>query len=262
MTDLEAWLTALAGASYSPNTLRQRRFFLGHFLAAHPDPWAVTTDEVSAWLAADQRWTPATRAAARGSLGSFYRWAMKTGRTERNPVKDTNAPRVSRGVPRPAPERVLTAALARATPRVRMMLLLAAYGGLRRAEVAALGVGDIDDPWLHVLGKGHKVRLVPIHPIVADELEHYLPTVTGRWLFPAADGGHLSPDRVGALMSDALGPGWTAHTLRHRFGTRLYAGTHDVFQAQTLLGHASAATTQRYVAVPDEAMFAAVAAIP
>ena len=136
------------------------------------------------------------------------------------------------------------------------MLLLAAYGGLRRAEIAALHHGDIVDGVMRVHGKGGKVRTVPVHDRIASEL----PAGDG-YLFPGRDHGHLSPGQVGRLMSDALGPGWTAHTLRHRFGTRLYAGSRDILQAQSLLGHSSPATTQRYVAAPDDGVRAAVNAI-
>jgi len=41
------------------------------------------------------------------------------------------------------------------------------------------------------------------------------------------------------------------HGLRHRFATRAYARSRDLRAVQELLGHASPAITQRYVAVSD-----------
>jgi integrase len=152
---------------------------------------------------------------------------------------------------------VLADALERSSERTRLMLLLAAYAGLRRAEIAKLHTCDLVDGTMRIKGKGGRVRSVPIHPRIAA----HLAGAPYGYLFPGSRGGHLSPDRVGRIMSDALGPGWTAHTLRHRFGTRLYAQSHDVLQAQQLLGHSSPATTQRYVRLPDDAAAAAVAAI-
>ena len=41
------------------------------------------------------------------------------------------------------------------------------------------------------------------------------------------------------------------HQLRHLCATEVHDQTHDLRLVQTLLGHASLATTQRYVAVDD-----------
>ncbi len=71
---------------------------------------------------------------------------------------------------------------------------------------------------------------------------------------------HMHVDAVGKAMRRALGFASSAHALRHRFATRAYAGTHDLLAVQRLLGHASPATTQIYVAVSDDALRAAVAA--
>jgi integrase len=77
------------------------------------------------------------------------------------------------------------------------------------------------------------------------------------WLFPTGFGGHLTPDAVGRLVSRVLPDGWTMHTLRHRFATRGYRGTHNLRAVQMLLGHASIATTERYLAVDDAEIRAA-----
>lgn len=51
------------------------------------------------------------------------------------------------------------------------------------------------------------------------------------------------------------------HQLRHRFATRAYSVDRDVFTVQELLGHASPATTRRYVLVPRSALRATVKAV-
>ena len=70
----------------------------------------------------------------------------------------------------------------------------------------------------------------------------------GGWLFPGQVDGHLSPDYVGTLLRRLLGRGYSAHTLRHRFASRAYAGTRDLLAVQNLLGHSKPETTQRYIA--------------
>jgi integrase len=59
---------------------------------------------------------------------------------------------------------------------------------------------------------------------------------------------------AGELCSIALGGRWTLHTLRHRFGTAAYRGSHDLRAVQELLGHSSPATTQIYVAVNEDSL--------
>ncbi len=66
----------------------------------------------------------------------------------------------------PSPRR--SSALAEAPPRIRPMLYLAAYQGLRAVEIAGLtreNIHDLDDP-PHpvVLGKGNKERVLPLAP--------------------------------------------------------------------------------------------------
>ena len=56
------------------------------------------------------------------------------------------------------------------------------------------------------------------------------------------------------------GDGWTAHSLRHRYATTTYAVTRDLLLVSKLLGHASVETTQRYIAMPDDRLRAAVEA--
>ena len=79
------------------------------------------------------------------------------------------------------------------------------------------------------------------------------------WLFPARDGErHLQPKWIGVLIGRALGPGWTTHTVRHRFATQAYQTQRDLRAVQELLGHSKPETTARYAAVPDGALAAAV----
>lgn len=127
-------------------------------------------------------------------------------------------------------------------------------------EVAQLHRDDVTElpdgtAALLIRGKGRKVRAVPLHPKVAGALAG----VEG-FMFPSTrtSSGHLSPGALGDLVSDLLGPGWSGHTLRHRAASDWYAVDRDLVAVQRLLGHASIATTQIYVAPPPDAMTAAV----
>lgn len=53
---------------------------------------------------------------------------------------------------------------------------------------------------------------------------------------------------------------WTLHKLRHRFASKAYRGTRNLRAVQELLGHANVAITERYTAVDDDEMRAAMMA--
>lgn len=249
------YVRSLRAAGRSPGTVRLHRHYLHGLAARQPDPWAVTTAQLEAWLAAG-RWSPETRKSARAAVSGFYRWAVRAGLLERDPAASLPAVSVPTGKPRPAPEQVLERALRLADRRERLMILLAAYAGLRCCEIARVHSSDLVGSTLYVHGKGGKVRTVPV---LRDELAHAIRRADG-WVFPGRTDGHLAACTVTALLSAALPEGWTGHTLRHRFATRAYAGTHDLLAVGELLGHARPETTKRYVLTPDDALRAAVIA--
>lgn len=251
--DVAGFVRHLRAAGRAESTIRLRRMHVERALTWINRPtWTVRHEDLSDYMALNQ-WSPETRKSVRASLQAFYQWGELVGHVEVDPSRKLPNVTVPGGKPKPAPTPVVERALAQADDRVTLMVQLAAYAGLRRAEIAALHADDVIGDSLRIRGKGGKVREVPLHPALAE----HLAGVEG-FVFPGRDHGHLSPDRVGRLMSDVLGKGWTAHTLRHRFATRAYASDRDLLSVQQLLGHSSVATTQRYTQVPDDALRRAV----
>jgi integrase len=254
---LHGYETALLAAGRSPGTVRLHRHYLAGLRAAHPaTPWAITTPQLREALS-NPRWSAETRKSARQAFRGFYRWAHGDGLIDHDPAFSLPGIRVPNGVPRPAPALVVAALLAQnPCERVWLMAALAALVGLRAAEIARVHRDDYVGDELLITGKGGKVRAVPIlEPRLAARLE----AVDG-WAFPNGLGSHLTPGHVSKLLSAAMPPGWTAHTLRHRCATVAYAGTRDLLAVGQLLGHSRPETTQRYVRIPDDAVRAAVTA--
>lgn len=260
---IEQWTHFMLAASRPPTTVYLREYHLRRLAAelpGVPSPYRVMTNDLTEWIAR-KSWSPETVRSYRSSLRSFYGWAHDMGMMTNNPAGLLPSVRRPQRVARPTPEAVLCESLARADSRVRLMVLLGARLGLRRAEIAQLHTRDVipseAGTWqLRVYGKGRKERVLPLVGELRDELAAF----PEGWIFPGRDHGHLSPARVGELLSDVLGPGYTGHTLRHRFASTAYAGTHDLFAVQSLLGHSQPETTRQYVQVADDALTAAVEA--
>jgi integrase/recombinase XerC len=252
----ELYFTAMQAAGRSAGTIALHRHYLGSLMLAHPrSPVLVTTAHLLTFLAVPH-WAPETRKSARAAVRSFYRFLHGAGHIEDDPSLGLPSVRVPPAMPRPTPEH-LVAQLVRDDGRVGFMAMLAAYGGLRAAEVARVHGRDLLGDVLTVHGKGGKVRAVPV---VSYPLRRRLEAVGDGWAFPNGRGGHLSPGHVSRLLSRALPEGWTAHTLRHRMATTAYAGTRDLLAVGAVLGHSRPETTQRYVLLPDDALRRAVAA--
>jgi integrase len=201
-------------------------------------------------IADKQTWSAEHRRSLKTSMISFFEWAMAEEIVDHNPALCLPKVKSPMPHPRPAPDRIWDELLTAAKPRERLMAQLAAGAGLRRGEIAQLHIDDLvedHDGWsLFVRGKGSKQRVVPITDRLAAEIrrQHQF-----GYLFPGLTNGHLSPQRVGEVLSRLMPEGWSAHSLRHRYATRGYAGTHDLRAVQEALGHASVRTTQIYTAV-------------
>jgi len=223
-----------------------------------------------------------------GAIRTFYRWAMLTGATERDPSALLGSPKVINRLPtvlrpREAAELAEAPSAPRSSPQERSPLEQAVilrdravlellYGsGLRVGEVASLGVAGVDLNRARVLvrGKGDKEREVPMSDYAVDALDRWLstgrPTMAGedrRTMFFNRKGKPFSGRDIRAMVEQYAGrllPGRrvSPHTLRHSFATHLLEGGADIRAVQELLGHASVATTQRYTHVSRARLFEA-----
>lgn len=266
---IDDYVTYLVAIGRPRTTVDLRRYqlrYLAKSLNMIPD--AIGYDDLIGWFGRHD-WKAETRRSYRSGVRGFFAWAAKTGRLPDDPAFEL--PQVTQGkaVARPAPDHVWTAALMAADARVGLMLRLAGELGLRRAEVARVHVRDLrhgpSGAQLVVHGKGSRQRILPVNPglaalIAAGAAGHTPGAAAKGWLFPGDDHGHLSPAYVGTLCSRLMPDVWTLHSLRHRFASRAYRGSRNLRAVQTLLGHSNVAITERYTAVDDDEVRAAMCA--
>lgn len=253
---IESWVDWMRAVGRSPATIRIRRASLRSF-AREYDLSTASMIDVAEWLSR-QPGGPSRRQGHLSSLRSFYKYATAAGHLTRSPAALVPSVHVPEPDRRPVPEHVLARALAESSERTRLALLLGAYAGLRRTEIATLHSDWISDGWIRVTGKGGRVRLVPIHPLLRPRL-----AVVEGYAFPSrvAAFPHVHGETVADWITAALGSPWTAHSLRHRFATQAYRATRDIRSVQALLGHQSPATTSSYVRADGDTLTATVLAV-
>ena len=160
--------------------------------------------------------------------------------------------------------------------RDRALLSLLLGGGLRRAEAVALKRCDIDqiDAVVTVLGKGGRVRRVPLSRTVAGAVDAWMALLPLDYksVFPLVSrSGRFLVDRSisGAAVAELLRrraavAGIAAvkpHDLRRTCASDCLEAGVDVLALQRLLGHASASTTLRYDMRGEQVRRAAVEAV-
>ncbi|MCA9655631.1 MAG: tyrosine-type recombinase/integrase [Myxococcales bacterium] len=147
--------------------------------------------------------------------------------------------------------------------RDRAVLEVLYGGGLRVSECVKLDLSHLrwDGERLLVRvvsGKGGKDRIVPLGRPAAQALREYLalrehlltPRSPAEAVFLGNRGGRLSDRQVRYLVerrsSEQARARISPHGLRHSFATHLLESGCDLRAIQSMLGHASLSTTQRY----------------
>lgn len=234
--DVDCWLETLKAAGFSDDTVRSRRYKIARLCRELPSPMETTGEQITRVFAAHD-WKPETRKGYRNTIAGFYRWFYETGRRGDNPTAKVPKVKKPQAHPHPCPDKYILMALGKATEDERRMIRLAAECGLRRSEIAAVNSDDVMDD-------------------LAAEIQ-----ACGGYLFPGRWSGHVEASYVGKHITRLLPDGWSAHSLRHRYATRTYESTHDLYLVSKLLGHSSVETTQIYVAMPDSRLRAGMSAV-
>lgn len=251
MYRVEEYVVFMRRRGLAETTIEKRRRCV-EMLAAEYDLDAVTAEEVQQFL--DRRGVGSrARYGWLSHLGCFYRWAVANERVQRDPVARLVRPKLRRLVPNPTPEREVEMAVSlAATPLQRQWVVLMAYAGLRCAEVAQLQGEDVDRAGgtIRVVEKGSKPRVIPIHPLVGEQLAAAPPW--GPVFVDPATGDPYTAAQVSRLVGRYMRSlGCThnrAHLLRHRFASQLLEQGADIADVAALLGHESLSTTTGYAA--------------
>ena len=154
-----------------------------------------------------------------------------------------------------------------------VMLAVMAGCGLREAEVVGIKIGDFRDvgggqTFLRVLGKGDKVRNVPLSPDLWRLIQRYV-LLTGRSFASHPDSRKpLFTSRVGKdkplttrsvqnivkkyVRAVGITKAISPHSIRHTVGTNMAVNEAPLLVIQQFLGHSDPKTTMRYIRRAEE----------
>jgi len=212
------------------------------------------------------------------TLKTFFAWLLENEYIKSNPMTKIKKYIETKKIATilTADEREAIIASCKKNLKLKLMVSMMLYTGLRREEVVNIRIEDISNCHLLIHGKGRKERVVAIHPYVCDLINQYLAkretdfeylfcsrkagfgTQGGEWhkITPQAVYDAIKKAcRLAGIDEAKVAP----HTLRRTFSCDLARGGASSFQIQKALGHSSIITTERYLSaagaeIADEAL--------
>ena len=254
---------------------------------------AVTLSEVYAYMAYLSRdrvlhpnsdrsakgLSPASRARKLATIRSFYGYLCnKVHKLDHNPVKDIDAPKLKKTLPRylTLDESISLLESVDGPNRERDLCILTLFlnCGLRISELVGLNLQDDHGDSLRILGKGSKERVVYLNDACREALDRYLavrkeiapPRTTAMFLSNRRT--RISCDSVQVMVKKNLtragldASQYSTHKLRHTAATLMLQNGVDVRTLQEVLGHEHLNTTQIYTHVDNDQLRTAAAANP
>ena len=205
-------------------------------------------------------------------LHHFFRFLHNSGYINTNPAVLIRAPRKKVKIPKvlneielekllKAPDHNTDTRFKKYSLRDKLMLTMFSYTGLRRTELTDLNWNDINlgNKYLIVRkSKNKSQRIIPLHDRVIELLDLYLNQrlpLKNNALFIGRTGERINHSSLKNLFNRYIkiaglsGKGYTIHTLRHTFATRLLNKDISLVNIMNLMGHRSLESTQIYLHV-------------
>jgi integrase/recombinase XerC len=229
----------------------------------------VNYSQIRSWIVSlvDQNVSNVSVNRKMASLKSFYKFLLKTKQMDINPMLKHKALKTPKIVQIPFSEKELTDLIHEVGnpvgfEEIRDKLIVEMFytTGMRRAELINLMLRNVDlsSSVIKVLGKRNKERIIPLLPVIVDQLKLYLneralveDIVDGEYFFISKKGLKLSESFVYRLINSYFSKvsekvKKSPHVLRHTFATHLLNNGADLNSVKELLGHSSLASTQVY----------------
>ena len=191
------------------------------------------------------------------SLRTYYRWAISTGLTKKNPAQYISSPKKAKTLPHTIDTQAIKDALymSNANSETKALIAIAYETGMRLQEMLDMNYKDIDMETrsIRVHGKGNKERIVYFGSASATLIE-ILHDKNGEKLFTCEQ------REARATVYKALKPYTNAeqlspHAIRHTYATEMLNNGASIKAVSQLLGHESVKTTEIYAQMAQPTLF-------
>ncbi len=263
---------------YSQHTITAYKADLESFIDFYKDSYGNHTiatanySQIRSWIVQLVNDGVSNRSVNRkvSSLKSYYKFLMKVGVLQVNPLSKHQALKVSRGLQVPFSVSEIEEVLEGFTDkedfesvRDRLIVELFYATGIRRNELVNLKLSDVNvlEGQIKVLGKRNKERFLPLLPSVCETIELYLERraelISGQeeeCLLLTKKGVKIYETLVYRVINSYFSKASSKvkkspHILRHSFATHLLNEGANLNAVKELLGHSSLAATQVYTHV-------------
>jgi integrase/recombinase XerC len=197
------------------------------------------------------------------TLRTFYRWCLKQGFTDNNPMLKIKGPKLEKRLPvflkqSELEDDKLTPLFSDDFDGVRDRLILELFyqTGIRLSELITLKEVDVTNNSIKVLGKRNKERIIPISMELSKQISVYqkhkiLNAINAPYLLTLINGKNLYPKFVYRKINYYLGlvssmDKKSPHVLRHTFATHMLNNGTGLETLKNILGHVSLSATQVY----------------
>lgn len=212
------------------------------------------------------------------SLRTFYTYLVNNSYIDENIFLTVEAPKIPKRLPRVIENdemEMLFNSIDTKSPlgfRNYLILDLLYSCGLRASELTDLKVSDLNlaNKQIKVFGKGSKVRLIPLHDGLVEQLRTYVTyyrpnllakgdNVGTKRLLINYKGGDLTPRGLQVILKKIIADSGETfkihpHMIRHAFATALLNNGANLRSVQELLGHSHLKSTQVYTHVSTATM--------
>lgn len=267
----------------SERTLEAYRRFLGIFRAWMGDRFVgwkeCSVNDFRGWLydGLEKELKSSTIRSHFAALRSFYNYLVRYGEISQNPLDDVALPKARRGLPVHLNIKQMNELLElpfrlpadkKSPPwlpyRDAAILELFYSCGVRLSELVSLNANALQDgdDCLRIVGKGRKVRLVPVGDYAREALKRYREQAGIYGVMPmfiSRLGRRMTGRSIQQMLDKYLKASdipfhISPHKLRHTFATHMLDAGADLRAVQELLGHTSLSTTQIYTHVTKTRM--------